>query len=420
MAWLKVSDTAYDHPYLDRILELDYYTPGFKAHLFGFLIACADHSALYFTDYIIERGTARRIGGEEHWEKLVDAALKTGLFECTVRTHEGRIGYKLIDDPDNFVHIVLKREDEWNKGREKDLANTDLKGKVRMRDGDQCRWCGKVVNWSARKGGRRGTYDHAVPQQIADGDPEKLYVSCESCNKSRKDGQNWNKPLRAVPEFPYYSEVTVKQLGEWGFIVEPTQPPLYEEVDPAAVERAAVEPETSAPAPAAPVATAPSSEAKWTPVDPAEVEHTVEPETSAPAAPSATAPVESLPSIDLFELDLLRGELEAVKDLLAQYKASAVDSPSVESEISAPEGLSPVGEGSGRNLADLCRSSQEVTVGNLDFPGRDGSDRASSNTQSQESVERREVQGTSVSSGQKSRRKRRRRRSRNGGKRDGE
>ena len=36
---------------------------------------------------------------------------------------------------------------------------------VRWRDGDACRYCGKVVNWADRKGGKGGTYDHRMPGQ---------------------------------------------------------------------------------------------------------------------------------------------------------------------------------------------------------------------------------------------------------------
>lgn len=65
-------------------------------------------------------------------------------------------------------------------------ADPKLARLLRERDGDNCRYCGKIVNWSDRKGPNGGTYDHITP--ITSGGKEimeNLVVCCRSCN-SRK------------------------------------------------------------------------------------------------------------------------------------------------------------------------------------------------------------------------------------------
>jgi len=54
---------------------------------------------------------------------------------------------------------------------------------VRARDGDQCRYCGKVVNWTDKRGPDGGTYDHVMPDGPTDA--ENLVVACRGCNVSK-------------------------------------------------------------------------------------------------------------------------------------------------------------------------------------------------------------------------------------------
>ena len=389
MAWHKWSDTAGDHPNFARLFDLDYYSPELKRELMGFLFFCASHSALYFTDYIIEEGVAKKEGGMEqdvlgggrfrlNWERLVDAALFTGFFTQVVHNNEGRTGYRLLADPDNFVHIILKSEADWNKGRDKDLNDPILRGKVRLRDGDQCRWCGIVVNFDARNGGRAGTYDHATSMVVANGDASKLYVSCRQCNQQRGNGKNWTKKLRPAPVNPYYSESTVEQLGKWGFNVQPTTPPIFTaEVEPAS-ESASVEP-SQAPQVEIPDAQVPFyGDSEWTPVEPVAVESpSVEP-SQAPQVEISTneVPVDDHSAmIAQFEKDLQDSELEGAPDFVKEsVEASA---PSARRAPVEPQKQAPgrVKRHSGRVQPDFCRNRQKRSGESLEVPGRDGSGR---------------------------------------------
>lgn len=376
---------------------MPYWTPALRRELTGFLFHCASHSAQHYTDYFIEEGVVKREGGlepdsekvfEQNWERLADAALKVGFFTGVYKNEDGQVAYKLIEDPNDFVHLIKEKEAEWNKGRANDLNDSMLKGKVRVRDGDQCRWCGVVVTYEARNGGHAGTYDHITSMVVANGDPSKMVVSCRSCNLAKGNGKSWDKPLRPAPVNPYYSEATVEQLKKWGFHVNPTTPPIFdEEVEPAPSSTPSVEPETVAPLVESEGATDPSSSSGWSPVEPGAVERTVEPETLAPVpAPAPTAPavdpVEQMMS--QFEADIAAGEQEEALAASQRVPANPPRQDSYE-RPPAPQNRAPgrISRSSGRVQPDFYRNRQKRSGESLEVPGRDGSGRASNLTQEQ-------------------------------------
>ncbi|WP_237223548.1 HNH endonuclease [Rothia nasimurium] len=394
---MKWSDTSSDHPSFARLYNLPYWTPALRRELTGFLFHCASHSAQHFTDYFIEEGVVKREGGlepdsekvfEQNWERLADAALKVGFFTGVYKNEEGQTAYKLIEDSNDFVHIIRKDEAEWNKGRDRDLNDPILRGKVRLRDGDQCRWCGLVVNFDARNTGRAGTYDHVNSMVVANGDPSKMVVSCRGCNQTRGNGKHWDKPLRPAPVNPYYSESTVETLKKWGFHVNPTTPPIFdEEVEPAPSSTPSVEPETEAPLVESEDATAPSSSSGWSPVEPGAVERTVEPETLAPV----TAPAPTAPDVDpveqmMSEWDIMLAVGEQEEEL-ATSQGSPADSPRQDAHERPPapqnRATGRISRSSGRVQPDFYRKRQKRSGESLDVPGRDGSGRATNLTQVQ-------------------------------------
>ncbi|HIY94960.1 MAG TPA: hypothetical protein H9821_04760 [Candidatus Rothia avicola] len=394
---MKWSDTSSDHPSFARLYNLPYWTPALRRELTGFLFHCASHSAQHFTDYFIEEGVVKREGGlepdpekvfEQNWERLADAALKVGFFTGVYKNEDGQVAYKLIEDPNDFVHLIKEKEAAWNKGRDRDLSDTVLLGKVRVRDGDQCRWCGIVVSFDARNNGRAGTYDHVTSMVVANGDPSKLLVSCRGCNQARGNGKHWDKPLRPVPVNPFYSESTVETLKKWGFHVNPTTPPIFdEEVEPATSSTPSVEPETVAPLVESENATAPSSSSGWSPVEPGAVERTVEPETLAPV----TAPAPTAPEVDpveqmMSDWDITLADGEREEALAASESApAAAPRQDAHERPSAPQNRATgrISRSSGRVQPDFYRKRQKRSGEALDVPGRDGSGRASNLTQVQ-------------------------------------
>jgi len=222
VSWLKAGDNAATHPIVMRVagfvrsvtrkvLERDVAVN----EVFGFAMRCALQSAGHTTDYVIDEGTVFMLGGSRT-ERLLELARKAGYLKPTRKA--GQRAWMLVDDPD-FIHIRLAAEIAWERQQRADAANPQLIVPVRLRDGDECRYCAKIVNWRDRRGGRGGTYDHREP-----GSAGELVVACRGCNSGRRDRTDAEEryPLRPAPEHPFYSQATAEFLTEHGHHVEPT------------------------------------------------------------------------------------------------------------------------------------------------------------------------------------------------------
>ncbi|MEU4595403.1 hypothetical protein [Micromonospora aurantiaca (nom. illeg.)] len=219
MTWLKSSDTAGMNP---RVLaplawqrgpddDLDGWDLRLPA-IAGLAWLCATYSASQETDYVVADATVALYGGPQ-WQHLAQWVERAGIWTRV----DG--GWLLADDSEHLFHIRLKAEVAWERQRKNDNGNTALTVPVRIRDGDGCRYCGRVVNWGATRGGLAGTYDHRRPGHAAQG-PDDLVVACNQCNGRRgKDPhpERWT-PLPA-PAQPYYGEITVEHLTKHGFEV---------------------------------------------------------------------------------------------------------------------------------------------------------------------------------------------------------
>lgn len=214
MPWLKVSDQAATHPLVAGVLEQA--VPDRPADeqlmlpaVFGFVALCAVKAAAHKTDYRVSLGTARQVAGS--WATdLLALATRAGLM---VEMREDGSTWWVITQEEDLLHMRTKGELEWEKAQRRDAADVSLTGPVRARDGDGCRYCGQVVNWRDRRGGRGGTYDHRNPGRPATS-PEDLVVACKSCNSGRKDHpeRDVRYPLRPAPTDPYYSDLTLAWL----------------------------------------------------------------------------------------------------------------------------------------------------------------------------------------------------------------
>ena len=223
MPWLKVSDTAAQHRIVWRALEIPGASMQSMWSLFGQVLALAVEAAAFKTDYIIERGSVLKFTGTpEAAEKFIADAMFCGYLTGEVPLDDGRIAYRLIEDEDLF-HMRLREEIDWENRRRNDTRKTSLIVPIRARDGDACRWCGHVVWWGDRKGGRGATYDHLNPGVPAE-TPEDMVVACRSCNSSRKDNAGWAVDLLPAPSAPYYSAKTSAWLTENGVPTKASAP----------------------------------------------------------------------------------------------------------------------------------------------------------------------------------------------------
>lgn len=218
MPWARYGDDAATHPIVLGVLERGELQIGTlsawdRANLvFGFVSRCALYSAGHLTDHFISRGAVMTMGGPDAM-RWAEEARRAGYWKKAKK--DGQTGYQLVD-LDDFIHIRLKADVEWDRQQRSDNKNPDLIMPVRLRDGDACRYCGNVVYWADRKGARGATYDHRNPSSPAT--VETLVVSCRSCNAGRRDRVDADDryPLLPAPLAPYYSQGTIAQLVKHG------------------------------------------------------------------------------------------------------------------------------------------------------------------------------------------------------------
>ena len=223
MPWLKVSDTAAQHRIVWRALEIPGASMQSMWSLFGQVLALAVEAAAFKTDYVVERGSILKFTGTpDAAEKFIADAMFCGYLTDQVPLDDGRIAYKLVEDEDLF-HMRLREEIDWENRRRNDTRKTSLIVPIRARDGDACRWCGHVVWWGDRKGGRGATYDHLNPGVPAE-TPEDMVVACRSCNSSRKDNAGWAVDLLPAPSAPYFSARSAAWLTENGVPTKASAP----------------------------------------------------------------------------------------------------------------------------------------------------------------------------------------------------
>ncbi|QSZ53291.1 hypothetical protein RI444_15350 [Paenarthrobacter sp. AT5] len=287
MPWLKQGDAAANHPIVLAAVEMDDADDRILNECFGFVARCATQAAAYEQDYIISVGTARQMAGSlGRYNELIKAAKFCGYLSETkiIVDGEERKAFKLVEDNDLF-HMILKAEREWTNQRKRDTRNPELTWRVRARDGDACRYCGKTVAWGDTKSGRGATYDHTNPGHA--GTVDTLVVCCRECNGRRQDDPESNWKTLPVPAEPLTGEATAAFIAKHGTPIEPTytRPGTPAVTTTATDETQAVEQPKQA-APAQSEATAPSGPDSDSTTHTATVRHSP----AATAHPAATAP----------------------------------------------------------------------------------------------------------------------------------
>lgn len=251
MPWIRSGDNAATYPALMRTAGDRRADERTVNEVAGFVFRCAFQSGAHMTDYVIDAGTAYMIGGART-DELLRLCVKSGLFEAT--TDRGMRSWKLLEDPE-FIHIRLRKEVEWERQQRNDTRDPALKVPVLRRDGDQCRWCGVVVQWRGRTTKRTGTLDHLEPGQP--GTPATMVVACKGCNSARQDNPQWqdDHPLRAAPAAPLYGPLTAEYLTDNGYPTEATTGAQVAQQQ-AQTRRASADPAPSGVRPASPVSDA--------------------------------------------------------------------------------------------------------------------------------------------------------------------
>lgn len=167
MPWVRIDENAMDHPKIG----------GLSDGAFRLWVQGLAYCQKYLTDGVVNRVALRglRAYSPKRRAALVAARLWDELADGGVEVHD----YLQWNDS---KEVVLANRDS-GKRRVALLRDSGLRQSIRQRDGDECRYCGRTVEWKDRKGERGGTYDHVDP--CVGNTLENLVVCCRGCN-SRK------------------------------------------------------------------------------------------------------------------------------------------------------------------------------------------------------------------------------------------
>lgn len=218
MTWLRVGDTAAHDPRTIAPLDHDDADERTVDEVFGFSVRLACEAGGKETDRVVTRAMVRSLAGTP-----ARAARLMGILEAAGVWTQVSAGWVLSNDP-SYLHLPSQSKVERSRIRGRDERNDALTVPARLRDGDNCRFCRRPVNWRDRKSLRGATWEHV---NIAN-QPTQLHeyvVCCFECNRE----PSTRGPLLPPPARPVYGEDTkafVKERrGSW-----PTKAAIAEEI----------------------------------------------------------------------------------------------------------------------------------------------------------------------------------------------
>jgi 5-methylcytosine-specific restriction endonuclease McrA len=223
MSWTKKSDTAAFHP---RVMRLGSSKDvRLLNECWGFLDRALTWSGAHYTDGFLPEHFAVALAPGRASD-VVKVAIRAGMLGPKIKDPDGVPGWQILYEVDDLMHIRSKEEVDWEKRHRQQLRDPEIWVPVRVRDGDACRYCGRVVKWYDNKSDRGGTLDHVDP------DRDELVVACRKCNSQKQDRTpaQAGMTLLPAPAEPYYSPATVTRLAKFDTTVPArTQPPTGRE-----------------------------------------------------------------------------------------------------------------------------------------------------------------------------------------------
>lgn len=173
MAWLKIDDKFSEHPKVTALSAL-----AFRVHIGALCYAARNN-----TDGRVPAALLPAIRGTR---RTAAELVAVGLWETADDAYLGG-GWVIHDYLDYNPSAAELSQRSANAQRRWAINHDDeLREAIRERDGDQCRYCRRTVNWRDRRGPGGGTYDHVVPvSQGGADDLANIVVSCKRCNSAK-------------------------------------------------------------------------------------------------------------------------------------------------------------------------------------------------------------------------------------------
>ena len=184
MPWVKLDDHFNEHPKLAQVgpLGLALWVCGLaycnRNLTDGFIPFRVAHSLLSFEGIGVFNGTQ---GEDVTGEMVASMLVVAGLWQQDGRDY--RV-HDYLDYQPSRAEVLAAR----GIAKRRFAMNSDpnLRVAVRARDGDYCRYCGRLVNWQDRKSDAGGTYDHVVPlSQGGHEGADNIVSCCRACNTKK-------------------------------------------------------------------------------------------------------------------------------------------------------------------------------------------------------------------------------------------
>ena len=201
MSFLRVGDTfAYD-PRTLHPLEYDDADERSVDELAGFSVRLATQSGAHEhedTDRRVTRSMALALANHNpaRLSTLMARLVAAGVWEA-----DGN-GWRLLNDT-GYLHLLTQDEKDRQRARGVDERNPALTVPAKLRDGDNCRYCGSPVKWGDRRSLRGATWEH-VDITVQPTPLHLFVVCCFGCNRNPAD----RPPLRQPPASPVYGAAT--------------------------------------------------------------------------------------------------------------------------------------------------------------------------------------------------------------------
>ena len=177
MAWLEIHQSLRDHrKTLEAADTLDVKPVTMMGMMVSFWLWAIDNVPDGDVSKIRPRTLARAAQWDGDPEEFIGTLVACGWLD----KYEDCL---LIHDWHDYVGKLLERREQENNYKKRQRAlygNMRVIKEVRRRDGDNCRYCGKEVNWDDRKGPGGGTYSFIDPE--GGSRVENIIVVCRGCS----------------------------------------------------------------------------------------------------------------------------------------------------------------------------------------------------------------------------------------------
>jgi 5-methylcytosine-specific restriction endonuclease McrA len=203
MPWIRLSDDYFDHPKFSNLSD-----GAFRLWHEG-LAYCRK----FQTDGLIPAAVMRRL--RSYSPKRMRELMAPWMPDRKPLWDDlPDVGVKVHDYLDwNLSKEEEQQQREESKQRMALGRDPEIRRALRSRDGNNCRYCARVVSWTDRRGPGGATYDHVTPG--AGDHIENLVIACRGCNSKKgrrtpaEAGMELRPPLHASfiePEVRFKSE----------------------------------------------------------------------------------------------------------------------------------------------------------------------------------------------------------------------